>query len=97
MFRQIPKLRELYLGEKGYNTTAYRPSYFFAANDDKVGARTASTSGSLTIHCTQRGADWLSKTNLRWIYSGYNISAPVNVKFVDYKTGAELTTTWAAN
>jgi surface protein len=97
MFRQIPKLRELYLGEKGYNTTAYRPSYFFAANDDKVGARTASTSGSLTIHCTQRGADWLSKTNLRWIHSGYNISAPVNVKFVDYKTGAELTTTWAAN
>ena len=56
-----------------------------------------STSGNLTIHCTQKGADWLSKTNLRWIYSGYNISTPVNVKFVDYKTSAELTTTWAAN
>ncbi len=97
MFRQIPNLRELYLGEKGYNTTAYKPSYFFAATDDKEGARTASTSGSLTIHCTQRGADWLSKTNLRWINSGYSGQKAVPVKFVDYKTGAEIKVTWGAN
>ncbi|MBO4571379.1 MAG: BspA family leucine-rich repeat surface protein [Bacteroidales bacterium] len=97
MFRQIPNLKDLYLGEKGYNTDSFKPSYFFSATDDKAGARTSSLSGSLTIHCTQKGADWLSKTNLRWINSGYSGMAPVPVKFVDYKTGAELTVTWPAN
>ncbi|MBQ7575775.1 MAG: BspA family leucine-rich repeat surface protein [Bacteroidales bacterium] len=97
MFRQIPNLKEIYFGEKGYNPAGLKPSYFFSATDDKEGARTASSSGSLTIHCTQAGAEWLSKTNLRWINSGYSGQKAVPVKFVDYKTGAEIKVTWGAN
>jgi len=97
MFNYIPKLKELYLGEKGYNKTSYAISYFFCSNTQAKGIRTASESGSLTIHCSQAGADWLSKTNLRWINSGYKDKTPIPVKFLDYKTAEELTTTWGAN
>ena len=97
MFNFIPCLKEIYFGEKGYNELNYRPEYIFCANDQPAGKRTASKSGSLTIHCSQKGADWLSRTNLRWINSGYKNNTPIPVKFVDYQTGAELSVTWAAN
>lgn len=97
MFNFIPNLKEIYFGEKGYNELTYRPEYIFCANDQAVGKRTASKSGSLTIHCSQQGADWLSKTNLRWINSGYKNQTAIPVKFVDYQTGAELKVTWGAN
>ncbi len=97
MFNYIPNLKEIYFGEKGYNEETYRPDYIFCANTQAKGTRTASNSKALTIHCSQKGADWLSKTNLRWINSGYNGKNPIPVTFVDYQTGAELSVTWGAN
>ena len=97
MFNYIPNLKEIYFGEKCYNEPTYRPEYIFCANTQAKGTRTASRSETLTIHCTQQGADWLSQTNLRWINSGYNGKAAIPVTFLDCKTGAELSVTWAAN
>ena len=96
-FEVMPSLKELRLGENGYNNTSFTPTNFFCAKAQKKGTRTASNSGSLTVYCTQAGANWLSKTNLRWIKSGYNGQKAITVKFVDISTGADLKVTWAAN
>jgi len=97
MFEVMPALKELRLGEKGYNTTSFTPANFFLAKAQKKGVRTASNSGSLKIYCTKAAANWLSKTNLRWINSGYSGQTAIPVKFYDYQTGAEMSVTWAAN
>lgn len=96
MFKYLPNLKEIYLGEKGYSTTGLNPTSFFAASTDKVGVRTASYSKNLTIHCTKAGADWLVKTSLRWIHSGYNGFAPITVNFIDLD-GNPYTPVWPAN
>ncbi len=96
MFKYMPNLKEIYMGEKGYSSTGLNPTSFFAASSDKVGVRTASYSKSLTIHCTKAGADWLAKTSLRWIHSGYNGFAPITVTFVD-PDGNQYTPVWPAN
>lgn len=96
MFKYIPNLKEIYMGEKGYSTKGLNPTSFFAASSDKVGVRTASYSKNLTIHCTKAGADWLAKTTLRWIKSGYNGFDPIEVNFIDLE-GNPYTPEWAAN
>ncbi|MCQ2137691.1 MAG: DUF285 domain-containing protein [Bacteroidales bacterium] len=96
MFRYMPCLKEIYLGEKGCCTAGILPTSFFASSTDKVGVRTASYSKELTIHCTKQTADWLAKTSLRWIKSGYSGFAPIDVKFIDLD-GNPYTPTWPAD
>lgn len=96
MFRYMPRLKEIHMGEKGYSDKVTSPTQFFALSSDKVGVRTASYSKNLTIHCTRAGADWLAKTTLRWIKSGYNGFDPIEVNFIDLE-GNPYTPVWAAN
>lgn len=95
MFRYMPRLKEIYMGEKGYSDKVTSPTQFFALSSDKVGVRTASYSKTLTIHCTKAGADWLAKTTLRWIHSGYSGFDPITVNFV--VDGNPYNPVWAAN
>ena len=97
MFRHIPHLREVFFGEKGYNTSSFKPGNFWTPSNDGDGVRTASLSGSLTIHCCEAAVAWLSATNLRWVNSGYKGKTAIPVKFVDYLTGEELPVSWPAN
>ncbi|MBQ7622697.1 MAG: hypothetical protein IJS66_03045, partial [Bacteroidales bacterium] len=76
------------------NTT---PSGFFLAQAEGVGVRTASLSKKLTIHCNKATADWLARTNLRWIRSGYNGKTPIEVVLIDNATGETISPVWAAN
>ena len=97
MFQRIPNLKEIYLGENGVNPAGIVPNPFFTSNSDADGTRTASKSGKLTIHCHKDAVNWLAKGNLRWIHSGYKNQTPIEVIFLDYKTGEEYTPTWAAD
>ncbi|MBO4571376.1 MAG: BspA family leucine-rich repeat surface protein [Bacteroidales bacterium] len=97
MFQRIPNLKDLYLGDNGVSPDGITPSPFFTSNSDANGVRTASKSGKLTIHCHRDAVNWLAKGNLRWIHSGYKNQTPIDVIFLDYKTGEAYTPTWAAD
>ena len=97
MLQKNPNLKEIYLGEKGVNPYGIVPNPFFCSSSDADGVRTSSNSGSLTIHCHKDAVNWLAKGTLRWLHSGYKNQKPIDVKFLDYKTGEEYTATWAAN
>ena len=97
MFRYLPRLKEVFFGEKGYNTTSFKPGNFWTPSNDARGVRTASLSGALTIHCCEAAAAWLSATNLRWVNSGYKGQTAVPVTFVDYLTGEVIPVSWPAN
>ncbi|MBO4571545.1 MAG: BspA family leucine-rich repeat surface protein [Bacteroidales bacterium] len=95
MFSNCPNLSEIYLGEGFLQDTT--PSSFFLAQTEGTGVRTASLSKKLTIYCNKATADWLARTNLRWIHSGYNGKTPIEVVFIDNSTGETLSPKWAAN
>ena len=97
MFSRIPYLREMRLGPAFQMTPSATPSSFFLASSDAVGVRTASMAERLTIHCTAAAANWLCRTNLRWIKSGYKIGAPKDVEFLDLETGEPITVIWGAD
>lgn len=96
MFSHCPNLTEIHLGD-GFLQNNTTPTYFFLGQSDAVGTRTASLSKKLTIYCNQATANWLAKTNLRWIHSGYSGKTPIDVVFIDNATGNTLNPTWAAN
>ena len=95
MFSQCPNLAEIHLGEGFLQNTT--PTGFFLAQAEGTGVRTASLSKKLTIYCNKATADWLARTNLRWIRSGYNGKTPIEVAFIDSATGETLSPKWAAN
>ena len=97
MFSRCPNLAEIHLGD-GFLQNNTMPSNFFLAQSEGNGTRTASLSKKLTIYCNQATANWLAKTNLRWIHSGYSGKTPIEVVFIDNATGATLTpAAWGAN
>ena len=98
MFQVNPNLKELNVGDgfrKGDEMSL--PSSFFTVAAEKDGTRTASNSGTLTIHCTAASAAWLARTNLRWVHSGYRNATPITVNFIDESTGTALSPTWAVD
>ena len=95
MFQKCPYLTELNVGDGFVGNSP--PTNFFTNTNDANGARTSSLSKKLTIRCTERSATWLAKTTLRWIHSGYKNKTAIDVTFIDDKTGATLSPTWAAN
>ena len=96
-FQNCPNLTELNVGDGFRRPGTTVPSNFFTANSETDGVRTSTVPGKLTIRCTQASADWLARTNLRWLQSGYKSATPVTVNFIDDASGAPLTVTWAAN
>ena len=92
-----PNLTELNVGDGFRRPGTSVPTNFFTINTETVGVRTASNPGVLTIRCTQNSADWLARTNLRWLHSGYKSTTPITINFVDDQTGNPLSVTWAAN
>ena len=109
MFGHCCSLREVWFPECFLPANLKLPNAFFTQSSGSgenwsyhggFYARTSCWAGSLTIHCTQETADWLAKTNLRWLPSGYNTAMtcdPIPVKFLDRATGQELAVTWAPN
>ena len=95
--QKCPNLTELNVGDGFRKPDNSIPTNFFTINSETKGVRTASNPGTLTIRCTQNSADWLARTNLRWVHSGYKSATPVTVNFVDDATGNPLSVTWAAN
>ena len=97
-FQMDPNLTELNVGD-GFmkDASLSLPTNFFTVNSETKGVRTASNPGTLTIRCTQNSADWLARTNLRWVHSGYKSATPITVNFIDDATGEPLSVTWAAN
>lgn len=96
-FYSLPSLHELYLGDKAYLSGGASPSSFFASSGQGFSYRTGSING-LYIYCSQAVADWLAKTTLRWIHSGYNGNTPITVDFYDWTNNTTpLTVTWSAN
>ena len=97
-FQMNPNLTELNVGD-GFmkDASLSLPTSFFTVNSETKGVRTASNPGTLTIRCTQNSADWLARTNLRWVHSGYKTATPITVNFIDDATGNPLSVTWAAN
>ena len=97
-FQMNPNLTELNVGD-GFmkDASLSLPTSFFTVNSETKGVRTASNPGTLTIRCTQNSADWLARTNLRWVHSGYKSATPITVNFIDDATGNPLSVTWAAN
>lgn len=94
-FRYMPALEEIDFG--GFVCTSEylkAPSYLFCGQADKDGERTASGSGKLTIRCTEECAQWLAGTNLRWLHSGAKNAKPIEIHFIDYKTGREINPVW---
>ncbi len=92
MFQYCPNLAELNVGEGFVGMSL--PTNFFTNSSDADGSRTSSLSKKLTIRCTENSADWLAKTTLRWVHNGYKNKKPVEVSFIDDKTGAALNPTW---
>ena len=93
-----PNLKELFVGDGFRKEASYSlPSSFFTVAAETDGVRTASLSKELTIHCTAASAEWLARTNLRWVHSGYRSATPITVKFIDNTSGEELFPIWAAN
>lgn len=97
MFGRIPYLQEMLLGPDFVMTPSATPSAFFLASSDAVGVRTASLADKLVIRCTPATANWMCRTNLRWIKSGYKIGAPKDVEFYDSTTGEPITVIWGAD
>ncbi len=97
-FQGNPNLEELYVGD-GFRRPEElsMPSSFFAGASDAAGFRTASNVGSLRIYCTAASADWLARTTLRFLHSGYRNAARIDVTFTDDATGVTLSPTWAPN
>ncbi len=96
-FCELPSLSVMRTGENFYRASGSTPEYFFGKNSSAMGVRTGSLSGGVTIYTDQTSANWLAKTNLRWINSGYKNMTPVPVKFIDKDSGEPLTVTWANN
>lgn len=96
-FQAMSSLKELRLGDNFYASDKASPSGMFATATMAYDVRTGGKNGGLTIYADQVSADWLATTTLRWINSGHNIKKPIPVTFLDNKTGAPLTVTWAAN
>ncbi len=71
-------------------------SNFFCANNTAYASRPGSAAKGLTVICSQSVADWLARTNLRWIANGYGAKA-IPVTFKDYQTGETLKVKWASN
>ena len=92
-----PNLTELNVGDGFRRPGTSVPTNFFTINSETDGVRTATNPKTLTIRCTQNSADWLAKTNLRWVHSGFKSATPVTVNFIDDATGNPLSVTWAAN
>lgn len=96
-FYNMPNLKELRIGDDFYSSDGSLPSNFFTTTSLAYGNRIGSSNAGLTIYTSQASADWLAKTNLRWINSGYNIKKPIPVTFIDSKTGEKINVTWAKN
>ena len=96
LFR-TPSLRSVRLGAGFIPNDSAAPSSFFISSSTVTTARTGYRNGEVTFHTTQEVADWLAKTNLRWIRSGYKNQTAIPVHFIDINTGAKLNVTWAAN
>ena len=61
------------------------------------GCQTSSMSGSLTINCNYETAQWLSRTTLCHINSGFYTGNGVPVVFKDRTTGVTITVNWPQN
>ncbi|MBQ7576398.1 MAG: BspA family leucine-rich repeat surface protein [Bacteroidales bacterium] len=92
----LASLRELRVGGKFIASDGERPSSMFV-NSTTVQANRPGSKGGLTIYTVQKTADWLAKTNLRWVHSGNKNQQPIDVTFKDMNNGNDLTVTWAAN
>ena len=100
MFEFMPNLKELILGEDFnlLHLTSNTPTNFFCASGQTIDDnRTCSVSNELTIRCSQATANWIARTNLRWINSGWKEADPVPVAFYDIDTNAPISVEWAAN
>ena len=96
-FFELPSLAVVRTGDKFYPASGSTPSSFFGSNSSAQANRTGNTAGGITFYTNQAAADWLAKTNLRWIKSGYKNMTPIPVRFIDNITGEELSVTWAKN
>ena len=96
MFHRLPSLLEMKLSAS-FLKSSVSDTWFFCSKEDAFPERTASLSGQLTIHTVQAVADWLAKTDLRWVKSGYEASSPIPVVFRHATTGSTLTVNWKAN
>ena len=97
MFYNMPNLKELVIGDNFVPKDNALPTNFFASTSLDFMNRAGSANRALTIYTTQKSADWLVKTNLRWINSGYSGKTKIPVTFIDINTGNKLTVKWAAN
>ena len=96
-FYGLSSLKELRLGKGFYSSDKEAPGSYFCDSSMANEERTGYKAGKLTIYCDQATADWLARTNLRWINSGYNKKKAIPVTFIDSETGKTLTVKWAAN
>lgn len=97
MFYNMPNLKELVIGDNFVPKDNALPTNFFTSTSLDFMNRAGSANRALTIYTTQKSADWLVKTNLRWINSGYSGQTKIPVTFIDINAGNKLTVKWAAN
>lgn len=96
-FFATPSLRTIRTGADYIPYDGEAPSSYFTGSGTSNTYRTGNNAGGVTFITTQGVADWLAKTNLRWIQSGYNGKRAIPVEFIDQESGEKLNVTWAAN
>lgn len=85
MFLKLPKLKEIYFGDKGSVAAPFRPANFFCIPKEDFQVRTGSHDGTFTIYCTEQAASWLADTQLRLMVKDAENLPAINVKFRDYR------------